>query len=117
MRIGTAARLAFLLDEWGEARFRAEVEARLAVRLLPGGIDARKTAIKDHIGIYRQTQPGLNYVGLKVTVGRITAADLKKVTAVAERYGNGEMRLSPAQAIIIPNVPDRLVGDLAEDPV
>jgi ferredoxin-nitrite reductase len=113
----TAARLAFLLDDWGEARFRAEVEARLGRALLPGGIDARKTAIKDHIGIYRQAQPGLNYVGLKVTVGRITAADLKSVTVVAERYGNGEMRLSPAQAIIIPNVPDRRVGDLAEDPV
>ena len=112
-----AARLAFLIDEWGEARFRAEVEVRLGRALPTAGIDARKTTIKDHIGIYRQTQPGLNYVGLKVTVGRITAADLKKVTAVAERYGNGEMRLSPAQAIVIPNVPDRRVGELAEDPI
>jgi ferredoxin-nitrite reductase len=112
-----AARLAFLIDEWGEARFRAEVETRLGRTLLAAGVDARKPTIQEHIGIYRQAQTGLNYVGLKITVGRITADDLKRVTAMAERYGNGEMRLSPAQAIIIPNVPDRRVGDLAEDPV
>jgi ferredoxin-nitrite reductase len=112
-----AARLAFLLDEWGEARFRAEVETRLGRTLLPAGVDARKSTNQEHIGIYRQSQPGLNYVGLKITVGRISADDLNSVTALAERYGNGEMRLSPAQAIIIPNVPDRRIGDLAEDRV
>lgn len=113
----TAARLAFLLDEWGEARFRDEVESRLARRLAPAGTDARKAAHKDHIGIFRQRQAGMNYVGLKVPVGRITADDLKAVAALAERYGGGELRLSPAQTIIIPNVSDRKLGDLTEEPL
>ncbi len=110
------ARLAFLLDDWGEDRFRKEAEARVGRTLLPAGIDARKTSVKDHIGIYRQKQPGMNYVGLKVTVGRVKADDLKAVTALAERYGAGEIRLSPSQALIIPNVADRKLGDLTEDP-
>lgn len=112
-----AARLAFLLDDWGEARVRQELEVRLGASLKPAGLDARKTTTKDHVGVYRQKQPGLNYVGLKVTVGRITADDLRKIAGLAERYGTGEIRLSPAQSLIIPNVPDRKVGDLCEDPL
>jgi len=108
------ARLAFLLDDWGEARFRKEVETRVGRALTPAGADARRAPIKDHGGIYRQKQPGMNYVGLKVTVGRMGAEDLKGVAALAERYGTGEIRISPAQTLIIPNVPDRKVGDLTE---
>jgi len=112
-----AARLAFLLEDWGEMRFRQEIEARLGKSLQPAGIDARRTSSKDHIGIYRQKQTHLNYVGLKVTVGRIKADDLQNIAALAERYGTGEIRLSPAQALIIPNVSDRNVGALAEEPL
>lgn len=108
------ARLAFLLDDWGEARFRKEVEASVGRALSPAATDARRAPVKDHGGIYRQKQPGMNYVGLKVTVGRIEAEDLKGIAALAERYGTGEIRISPAQTLIIPNVPDRKVGDLTE---
>jgi len=48
-------------------------------------------------------------------VGRITATDLQSICALAERYGSGEMRLSPSQSIIITNVSDRKVGDLAQE--
>lgn len=113
----TQARLAFLLDEWGEARFRAEVEARVGKRLAPAGTDARKTSEQDHIGIFRQQQRGMNYVGLKVLVGRITANDLLKILGLAEKYGTGDVRLTPGQAVIVPNVGDRKVGELAEEPL
>ncbi len=113
----TVSRLAFLLDEWGEARFRREVEARVGRTLPRAGLDARRPSEKDHVGIYRQKQPRMNYVGLKVVVGRITAEDLTAVAALAERYGTGEVRLSPAQAVIIPNVTDRRIGDLTEEPL
>jgi ferredoxin-nitrite reductase len=113
----TQARLAFLIEAWGEGRFRAEVEARVGKRLLPAGIDARKYGEQDHVGIFRQRQRGMNYVGLKVLVGRVTAEDLVKVLDLAEKYGNGEVRLAPNQAVIIPNVGDRKVGELAEEPL
>lgn len=108
----TQARLAFLLDEWGEDRFRQAVETRVGKSLSPAGVDVRKPVEKSHIGIYRQKQPGLNYVGLKVLVGRIQHGDLAKLSALAEKYGTGEIRISPAQALIIPNVSDRKIGDL-----
>jgi ferredoxin-nitrite reductase len=112
-----AARLAFLLDDWGEPRFRREIESRLGRSLKPAGLDARRTAKTDHVGIYRQKQGGFNYVGLKLTVGRMTADDLRNIAALAERYGTGDMRLTPSQALIIPNVADRKVGALAEEPL
>jgi ferredoxin-nitrite reductase len=113
----TQARLAFLLDEWGEERFRHEVATRTGKILAPAGIDARKPAEKSHVGIYRQKQSGMNYVGFKVLVGRIQHGDLIKVTALAEKYGTGEIRISPAQALIIPNVSDRKIGDLDREPL
>jgi ferredoxin-nitrite reductase len=113
----TQARLAFLLDEWGEARFRQEVERRVGKTLSPAGIDARKSVEKSHVGIYRQKQPGMNYVGLKVLVGRMQHSDLVKIAALAEKYGTGEIRISPTQALIIPNVSDRKIGDLDREPL
>jgi ferredoxin-nitrite reductase len=111
----TQARLAFLLDDWGPDRFRQEVERLVGRTLSYAGTDARKSAEKDHVGIFRQRQRGMNYVGLKISVGRITATDLQSICALAERYGSGEMRLSPSQSIIITNVSDRKVGDLAQE--
>ena len=113
----TQNRLAFLLDEWGEEKFRAELEARLTHDLARAGADARKSVKSDHAGIFRQKQPSLNYVGLKVAVGRITAEALLGVAALAERYGTGEIRISPAQALIVPNVPDKRLASLLDEPL
>ncbi len=113
----TQARLAFLVEEWGEARFRAEVEARVGRTLTNAGTDARKAVEQDHIGLFRQRERGMNYAGLKVRVGRIKADAFAKVAAMAERYGNGEVRIAANQALIIPNVSDRKVGELAEEPL
>ena len=113
----TQNRLAFLLDEWGEEKFRAKLEARLGHRLARAGVDARRSGKDDHAGILRQKQPGLNYVGLKVAVGRIKAEALLKVAALAERYGTGEIRISPSQTLIIPNVPDRRLSTLLDEPL
>jgi ferredoxin-nitrite reductase len=111
------ARLAFLLDDWGEPRFRKEVEACLGRELSAAGVDARKPTVQDHGGVFRQKQPNLNYVGLKLPVGRLQAEDLLGMVALAERYGTGEIRIAPTQTLIIPNVTDRKLGDLTEEPL
>ncbi len=113
--VRTQNRLAFLLDEWGEAAFRAELEKRIDRPLERAGEDVRLNETSEHIGIYRQKQPRMNYVGLKVPVGRIEGNKLMRIADLAERYGNGEIRLSPAQSLILPNVPDRNLGDLLEE--
>ncbi|BAY12896.1 ferredoxin--nitrite reductase [Calothrix sp. NIES-2098] len=110
------SRLMWLIDEWGLEKFRLEVEKRLGKSFLPAApkdeIDWEK---RDHIGVYKQKQPGLNYVGLHIPVGRLYAGDMFEIARLAEVYGSGEIRLTVEQNIIIPNISDsRLVTFLAE---
>ena len=111
------ARLAFLLGEWGVERFRAELEARLVRPLPRAGRDARGATHGDHIGVYRQRQPGLNYVGLKTPVGRVTADQLDELARLSEAYGQGELRFTPSQDVLLPHVPDARLGDLTQEPL
>ncbi|HEY4485103.1 MAG TPA: ferredoxin--nitrite reductase, partial [Nitrospiria bacterium] len=110
------ARLAFLLEDWGAPRLRRELEARMGRPLLRAGKDMRDVRRKtDHIGIYRQKQPGLNYVGVVVPVGRITAKQMAGMAGLSETYGNGEIRLTGGQSLILPHIPDRMLGRLTQE--
>ena len=104
------SRLAFLIAEWGGERFRKELEVRLGRPLPPAGRDARGESTNDHIGVFRQRQPGLNYVGLKTPVGRVSGDQLLELARLAESYGQGELRFTPSQNVLIPHIPDARVG-------
>ncbi len=110
------ARLMWLIEEWGLERFRAEVEKVYGQPLLSAApedlIDWDK---RDHIGIYPQKQPGLNYVGLHVPVGRLTAQDMFDVARIADVYGEGDIRLTVEQNILIPHVPDSRLALLKQE--
>jgi ferredoxin-nitrite reductase len=113
----TRARLAFLIDEWGVGRFRDELEARAGFELEAAGKDARATRKTGHSGALRQKQRGFYYVGLNVPAGRITTTQLAEVARLADSYGNGEIRLTTSQNVIIPNVPDNKITDLTGEPL
>lgn len=113
----TKARLAFLIEEWGVAKFRNELERRVDRPLASAGQDQRTPKHTDHVGVFRQRQAGLNYVGLAVPVGRMTSEQMLQVADLAERYGSGELRLTVGQNLIIANVPDSRIGELTEEPV
>ena len=113
----TKARLAFLVEAWGVEKFRRELERRADRPLTPAGRDERVKRYTDHVGILRQKQAGLNSVGLAVPVGRITTEQLLEVARLAESYGSGEIRITTGQNLIIPDVPDRKIGDLTEEPL
>ena len=111
------ARLAFLIDEWGVEAFRNELRCRVGTRLQTAGQDARGPRTTDHLGIGRQKQAGLNYVGLVVPVGRITADQMSELARVAETYGSGELRITTSQNVIVPNVPDHRIPALVGEPL
>lgn len=112
------ARLMWLIDEWGIEKFRTEVEQRLGKSLLPAAsedqIDWEK---RDHIGIHPQKQPGLNYAGLHIPVGRLYAGDMFEIARLAEVYGSGEIRLTVEQNIIIPNISDTNLSTFLSEPL
>jgi len=112
------SRLMYLIDEWGIEKFRAEVEKQMGKSL---AIAAAKDEIewekRDHIGVHPQKQAGLNYVGLQIPVGRMYAPDMYEFARLADKYGNGDMRLTVEQNLIITNVPDALVPELLREPL
>ena len=109
------SRLSFLIDDWGEERFRLAIETQLRKTFPREGTDLRQKQTQDHIGIYRQRQKGLNYVGIKLLVGRTTSDELHRIVDLASRYGSQEIRLTPHQSLVIPHIPDHKIGDLDEE--
>jgi ferredoxin-nitrite reductase len=112
------ARLMWLIDEWGIDKLRAAVEQQLGFSLQTA---AEKDEIlwdkRDHIGIHAQKQPGLNYVGLHIPIGRLFAPEMFDLARLAEVYGSGELRLTVEQNIILPNVPDSRLAPLLKEPL
>lgn len=112
------ARLMWLIDEWGLDKFRAAVEKQFGRSLATAAekyeIDWDK---RDHIGVFKQKQPGLNFVGLHVPVGRLYAQDMFDIARIAEVYGNSEIRLTVEQNIIIPNIPDENLDAFLSEPI
>lgn len=115
--VRTRARLKWLVAEWGEERLRAEVEARLGFALMRAGMDERLQVAGDHLGIHPQRQPGLNYIGLHVPVGRATADDLEELARLAEEYGRGEARLTVDQNVVVPHVADAALSGFLGEPL
>ena len=102
------ARLKYLVDRWGIAKFLEETETRLAFPLLrfpAESCEPRKLIDRSgHIGIHSQQQPGLHYIGVAVPVGRLPVSQMNALADIAERFGTGELRLTVWQNLIIPNV-------------
>ncbi len=113
----TKARLAFLIEEWGVEKFRNELERRVDRPLASAGKDQRTPKHTDHVGVFRQRQAGLNYVGLAVPVGRMTSEQMLWLADLAETYGSGGLRLTVGQNVIIADVPDSKIGELTDEPV
>ncbi|AFY70607.1 assimilatory nitrite reductase (ferredoxin) precursor [Thalassoporum mexicanum PCC 7367] len=112
------SRLMWLIDEWGIEKFRAEVEQYMGHSLVAAAPrDEIEWEKRDHIGIHAQKQPGLNYVGLHIPVGRLQADHMFELSRLAEVYGSGEMRLTVEQNVIIPDVPDSRLEALLTEPL
>ncbi len=110
-------RFAFLIEEWGVRRLRAELVARLGRELAFQGRDMRGSKLSDHLGASSQKQSGLVAVGLCIPTGRVNPDQLDELARLADVYGNGEIRLTTGQNAIIPNVAAARVAKLLEEPL
>jgi ferredoxin-nitrite reductase len=111
------SRLMWLIDEMGLEGFRAAVEQQLGFTLKTAALkDEIMWEKRDHIGVYAQKQPGLNYVGLHVPVGRLHADDMFELSRLSEVYGSSEIRLTVEQNVIIPNISDSRIDAFLQEP-
>lgn len=109
----TNARLKFLVADWGPEKFKEKLVEYLGYEPRSGAPDNSPGNIyRDHVGVHRQKQRGLNWIGLSVLTGRVQGEQIRALAAISERYGSGEVRTSHMQNLLLPNVPDENV-DLA----
>jgi sulfite reductase (ferredoxin) len=96
----------FLQEQWTTDRFHEELERRLGFRLDPAvQEDPPEAVYRDHVGVHPQKQEGLYYVGASVLSGRISPRQLIVAARLAEEYGNGELRTTTTQNLVLVNVP------------
>jgi sulfite reductase (ferredoxin) len=67
---------------------------------------------RDHVGITPQRQPGLSAVGASVLRGRLSGDQLIQLADLAEEFGDGQLRATIMQNIILVNVPNVRTRDL-----
>lgn len=109
---GRQARLKYLVADWGAERFLAEL-LKLTGPLPGKAIGIPRSWNGGYFyGVHRQRQGGLNYVGLNLPLGELTAEDLQQLARLANQYGDGSLRICNSQNIILANIPDAKVNDL-----
>jgi ferredoxin-nitrite reductase len=111
------ARLKYLLDDWGLEKFLAAVEAELGRALTRLPLDSctpRAPRVKHaHIGIHRQRQEGLSYIGVALPVGRLAAAQMRGLAAIAQTHGSGTIRLTVWQNLILSDIAEEKLAAAA----
>ncbi len=107
----TRARIKYLFMRfgWTAESFLAAIEEKLGYKLDPTPAADQPPAdiYRDHIGITPQRQPGLSAVGASVLNGRLSGDQLIALANLADKYGNGHLRATIGQNILIVNVPNR----------
>ncbi|HZC54873.1 MAG TPA: NirA family protein [Xanthobacteraceae bacterium] len=105
----TKARMKYVLDAIGVEKFLGLMEEKLGRKLdraAPGAVAPRpdfdRTA---HIGIHAQKQEGLHWIGVVVPVGRLTAAQMQGLAEITRELGDGDVRLTVWQNLLISGVP------------
>jgi len=112
------ARLKYLLEKEGVEWFLERSQEKLdsfntGVKLVRLDLEHTepRTPIdrQAHIGVHPQKQFGLNYIGVALELGRLSPEQMRVLADVAEKYGDGDIRLTVWQNPLIPFVPDTQV--------
>ncbi len=109
------ARLKFLIADWGVEKFQSELQ-RLIGPLNSSGDDLVCGWNAGYFnGVHPQKQPGLNYVGLSVPLGRLSAEELEELATLADQYGDGLLRTSNSKNIILSSIPNKKIVSLLNE--
>ncbi|MFN3655912.1 MAG: NirA family protein [Pseudolabrys sp.] len=112
------SRLKYVLDALGFPKFLAQVEQQLGrpfVKAPPEAVAERPAYDRfAHIGVHRQKQEGLNWLGVVLPVGRMTVTQMRGLARVAQEFGDGDIRLTVWQNLLVSGVPDARVAAAEE---
>jgi len=109
------ARLKYVIDALGLDKVVALAEEKLGRKLtrVPAEALAPRPVFDRlaHVGVHPQTQEGLNWIGVVLPVARLTADQMRGLAGVARTYGDGDIRLTVWQNLLISGVPTDRIKD------
>ncbi|MGG2197757.1 nitrite/sulfite reductase [Paenibacillus validus] len=103
------ARLKFLVADWGPEKFKEKLVEVIGEMPSLGEDRVVGWTAAYFDGVHKQKQEGLNYIGLSVPVGRLSGDELSELAEIADTYGDGHIRTTVSQNIIISGVKDENV--------
>jgi ferredoxin-nitrite reductase len=108
------ARLKYVIDGMGMEKFLDLVEQKLGhafTRVPPQALAPRPAFDRTaHIGVHQQKQDGLNWIGVALPLGKVTCEQMRGLAKIAQDLGDGEIRLTVWQNLLISGVSDDKVA-------
>jgi sulfite reductase (ferredoxin) len=100
------ARFKWLFASWGLEKFLEVLQGKLGKTLesYDGPTFLRHG---DHEGVQQQGQEGYYYVNTPLLGGILSSDQMISIADLADEYGNGDLRLTPSQNLVIPNVKEK----------
>ena len=113
----THCRLKFLIEDWSFEKIYQEIE-KITGPLTHGG----QTQAKDwnpgiYHGVHPQKQGGYSYIGADIPMGQLRDEDLLAFADLAETYGDGNLRTTNSQNILLINIPNEKVPQVSASPL
>jgi sulfite reductase (ferredoxin) len=106
----------FLRHGWTAESFLSELNRTIGYTLDPAQQEEIPSEIhRDHTGIHRQKQAGLVFVGANVLRGRMTPAQLRRVAQLVDEYGDGNLRATVQQNLLLANIREERAETVAAE--
>jgi ferredoxin-nitrite reductase len=107
------ARLKYVIDSVGIENFLKQVEGKIGralSRVPPAALVSRLPFDRmAHIGVHQQKQAGLNWIGIALPLGKMTCDQMRGLAKIANDLGDGDIRLTVWQNLLISGVRDENV--------
>jgi len=106
----------FLKFDWSAETFLAELQRVIGFTLDPAEPEEIPSDThRDHTGVHRQKQAGLVFVGASVLRGRINPVQLRRAAELADQFGEGSLRFTTQQNILLANVREEYAETVAAE--
>ncbi|MCF4997300.1 precorrin-3B synthase [Pseudomonas syringae] len=106
-------RMRHLLEEWPALELLDQLRSRVALKPVS---DWQRPSAADHlhIGVHAQPVKGLVYVGAVPPLGRLDPPMLRGIAQLARTFGDGSVRFTPWQSVLLPDVPEADAADVVQ---
>ena len=106
----------FMRHGWTAESMLAAIEEKLGFKF--DACDEGPVAedvYRDHVGVHQQRQDGLSFIGATVLNGRLNPAQLHALAGLAETYGDGHLRATIGQNIVLVNIPNAKTQEVVRE--